>query len=283
MESLNAECLACVEKTMLKLIEKFNAGEREKVAFAKALQDIVQEFGEKGTPYVAREVQAEARRIFKCNSIYAKEKHQANILLLSELLHWKSMVENARNPFFTAAKLAVLGNIIDYGAHSVPEDIKGFIENGLEGDFAINHSTELREALCNANSVLYLGDNAGEIIFDRIFIETINHPNLTFAYRGADVLNDVTIDDVRQSGIDGLVKTISNGYDAPGTILEKCSPEFQKIFNEADLIISKGQGNFESLMNTNRLNVFFMLMAKCNTIAARLGVNKGDRVIKKNK
>jgi damage-control phosphatase, subfamily I len=110
-------------------------------------------------------------------------------------------------------------------------------------------SSELKEALSTAKTVLYLGDNAGEIVLDKLFIETLMHPNLYLAVRGAPVINDATLDDAQYVGIDTVADVISNGYDAPSTIVDGCSPQFQELFNKADVIISKGQGNLEGLLD----------------------------------
>ncbi len=140
---------------------------------------------------------------------------------------------------------------------------------------------DLRDKINGSEKILYLGDNAGEIVFDKLFIETMQHPDVTFVVRGKPVINDVTFEDVRQTRIDNVCKVISNGYDAPSTLLEFCSEEFLDKFNTADLVISKGQGNFEGLMYTTHPNVFFLLMAKCEPMAELLGVNKGEMIITK--
>jgi len=126
---------------------------------------------------------------------------------------------------------------------------------------------------------LYLGDNAGEIVFDKIFIETIMHNNLTYVVRGASILNDATLEDAKNTGMDLAADVFSNGYGAPSTILRKCSREFQKVFQEADLIISKGQGNLEGLITHHDPRIFFLLMVKCDVIADLLQVQKGDFVV----
>ena len=143
----------------------------------------------------------------------------------------------------------------------------------------MNHSIELKQAIAKADTVLYLGDNSGEIVFDKLFVETMMHPNLWFAVRGAPVINDVTIDDARYVGMDQVAEVISNGYDAPSTLPEHCSLEFQKLFNQADVIISKGQGNLEGLLEypTDK-EIYFLLMVKCDVIADILGVQKGSFV-----
>ena len=138
---------------------------------------------------------------------------------------------------------------------------------------------KLEKEIQKADSILYLGDNAGEIFFDRLFIETMNHPNVCFAVRGMPVINDVTLDDAAQVGMYQVCRVISNGFDAPSTLLEFCSTEFREVYANADLIISKGQGNFEGLMHENHPNTFFMLIAKCNTMANLLKVQKNGLLV----
>jgi uncharacterized protein with ATP-grasp and redox domains len=137
--------------------------------------------------------------------------------------------------------------------------------------------------MINAKNILYLGDNAGEIVMDKLFLETIKHQNVYYAVRGMPVINDVTIEDAKYVGIDKFAKIISNGYDSPSTILDKCSEEFINIYNKADLIISKGQGNLEGLINVKNEKIFFLLMVKCGVIGDELGVKKGDFVVYNNK
>ncbi|HEY9124266.1 MAG TPA: ARMT1-like domain-containing protein, partial [Bacteroidales bacterium] len=161
-------------------------------------------------------------------------------------------------------------------------DLHATIDKVLYSHFAIDHSAELKKAIAGAQTILYLGDNNGEIVFDKLFIETVGHPDVYFAVRGAPVINDVTLDDARYVGIDKVAKVISNGYDAPSTIVEHCSDEFRHIFEKADIVISKGQGNLEGLLHRTQKEVYFMLMVKCNVIADALQVNKGDFVVKKN-
>jgi len=209
---------------------------------------------------------------------YKKEKKQSNDLALGMYEEMKENVLSSDNPFETALKIAISGNIIDF-AVSEQYDLKSTVDKVLTSDFGIDDSIQLKEEIQNAKKVLYLGDNNGEIVFDKLFVETIDHPNLYFAVRGAPVINDGTLEDAIYVGMDKKAKIISNGYDAPSTIPEKCSAEFQELFNSADVIISKGQGNLEGLMNRSDKRIFFLLMVKCDVVAERLGVKKGDFVI----
>ena len=178
--------------------------------------------------------------------------------------------------------MAVAGNIIDYGV-SDHHDLEETMARVLDSPFAINHVGRLRRRLAEARTVLYLGDNAGEIVFDKLFIETFRHPNIWYAVRGTPVINDATRVDADQVKMEEVAQVIDNGYDAPSTLPENCSPAFQQLYNEADLVISKGQGNLEGLMDETRDDIFFLLMVKCDVIADRLGVAKGSFVCADNK
>ena len=124
-----------------------------------------------------------------------------------------------------------------------------------------------RDSVEKARKILYLADNAGEIALDRLLIEQLSPSKVTLVVRGAPVLNDATLIDAATVGLDEIVEIIDNGSDAPGTILDDCSPEFLRRYEDADLIIAKGQGNYESLSDENR-NIFFLFKVKCRVIAA---------------
>ncbi|WP_321298058.1 ARMT1-like domain-containing protein [Marinifilum fragile] len=280
---MNSECLACQAKTISHIASKFGSDKKVTAAFVEEANYIVSNSQSLSTPYSGLLLHRLAKRIFKTEDLYASEKLKANKILQLNYSHWKSLVSNSDNPLYVAAKLAVIGNIIDYGAHTAPDDIVSEIEHLLQKEFALNESEEMFEAIKNAKSVLYLGDNAGEIVFDKLFIETLNHPNLTFVVRGEPIINDVTFEDSQYVKMEDVCKVISNGHDAPSTLLENCSSEFQKLYRDADVVISKGQGNLEGLLNEKRDKLFFMLMAKCDLIAGKLGVKKKDLVIKQNK
>lgn len=279
---MRPECYFCHIKTIEKLINKFSPKDTIAEDFIFHIHELISNKKDLSNPNLARDIHSLARDILNHNDLYAAEKENANSLLLKNYDHWKQRVSKSENPFKTAAKLAVIGNIIDYAAHSVEEDLEKQIDLLYEEQLAIDQTNELKEQIDRSSSILYLGDNAGEIVFDRIFIETIDHPRLTYAVRGNPVINDVTLADAEITGISGICNVVDNGYDAPSTLLEKCSEQFMDQFNNADLIISKGQGNFEGLMNSDRPNLFFLLMAKCRPMAEMLGVSEGDLLVKRN-
>jgi len=273
------ECYLCHRKTIEKLLAKFRPEPEVADRFIKSVHKILDDntFGE--NPYLSAEIHRIARKSLNHTDLFKKEKKEANDTLLELYPYWQDIIHRNGNPLYTAAKLAVIGNIIDYGAHTVGDDIVGQVKSFLSQDLKIDETVDLFREAEKAESILYIGDNAGEIVFDKLFIETLGPNKITYAVRGTPVINDVTEEDARQCGLDKTCRVISNGNDAPSTLLDLCSNEFLEAFDKADLIISKGQGNFEGLMGNSHPDLFFLLIAKCNPVANVLGVNPGDMVI----
>ena len=191
----------------------------------------------------------------------------------------KQIVKNSPDKLLTAIRIAIAGNTIDLGLNrkfNILEDINKI----LKQDFAIFDFEEFTLQLKEAKSILYIGDNAGETVFDKILIEELGKPT-TYVVRDIPVINDATLEDAINSGLDEVAEIISSGTTAPGTILKLCNDNFLHKFNNAELIISKGQGNYEGLSNVQR-SVFFLLIAKCTVIANDLRVKENDIVLKNN-
>lgn len=194
-------------------------------------------------------------------------------------------VLNSSNRLLTAAKLAIAGNIIDFGIAGNNFDIHKTIESVLSTELAVNHFDSLKQDLAKASSVLYIGDNSGEIVFDKLFIEEIlknTDAEIIFAVRGEPILNDVTMEDARFVGMDTVAQIISNGYDVPGTVLSHSSEELKKAFETADVIIAKGQGNYETMSGVSR-SIYYILKVKCKVLARDMGREVGDNIIICNK
>jgi uncharacterized protein with ATP-grasp and redox domains len=204
-----------------------------------------------------------------------KGKSIKNALRLYEEL--KSAVEHSDDPLRTAIAIAIAGNVIDPGAHQ-HFDLQEEMKDVLGRSLSIDHYESFKKSVTRARTVLYLGDNAGETVFDRILIETLRKETV-FAVRHIPIINDATAEDARMSGIDKAARIISSGCDAPGTILERCSPQFMEVFEKADVIVSKGQGNLESLSETGGA-IFFLLKVKCPVIARHLAIPEGSLVLK---
>jgi damage-control phosphatase, subfamily I len=276
-------CFFCFARAFERLIEKENLEPEGKKHFANDMFGLFNEVKHDfSIPKLSRELHVLLKKYSNNLDPYKEAKKQSNDLVLSMYPDLKEIVFQSENQFETALRLAIAGNIIDYGIGN-HFDLQATIDKVLNSDFAIDDSLNLKQAISEAKTVLFLGDNCGELVFDKLFIETIMHPNLIYAVRGEPVINDVTLEDAKYVGMDIVADVISNGYDAPSTILEHCSSEFLEVFNRADVIISKGQGNLEGLLGKTTKDVYFLLMVKCEVIADALGVRKGDFVVMKNK
>ena len=276
-------CFFCFARAFERLIEKENISPEEKKCFASDMFGLFNEVKHDfSIPMISRELHVLLKQYSNNSDPYQEAKKQSNDLVLGMYPELKAIIFQSDNQFETALRLAIAGNIIDYGIGNY-FDLQGTIDKVLNSDFTVDDSVELKQAISEAKTVLYLGDNCGEMVFDKLFIETMMHPNLIYAVRGAPVINDATLDDAKYVGMDIVADVISNGYDAPSTILEHCSTEFLEVFDRADVIISKGQGNLEGLLGQTNKEVYFLLMVKCEVIADALGVKKGDFVVRKNK
>ncbi len=228
-------------------------------------------------PETGNHIYQKIREITNNNDPYQHVK-KANIdealKLYPEL---KKRIEKSKDPLLTAIRIAIAGNVIDLGVNK-SFNIIDDLQKILKQDFAVFDYEAFKKHLKRANSVLYIGDNAGESVFDRLLIETMGKP-ATFVVREVPVINDCVIEDAVASGLDRVSEIISSGCKAPATILSLCNSSFIKKFNQADIVISKGQGNYEGLSEVSR-PVFFLLKAKCHVIARDLGVSENDIVLK---
>ncbi|MBS3767378.1 MAG: DUF89 family protein [Candidatus Cloacimonetes bacterium] len=186
-------------------------------------------------------------------------------------------IESQEKKLLFAIKLAIAGNIIDFAVED-EFDIKKDVDEVLNKELAINHIEKFKKELEKAETILYIADNAGETVFDRFLISELDHKVL-YVVRDEPVINDATREDAKAAGIDELATIIESGSSSPGLLIKNTTSEFKKLFQKADMVISKGQGNFEGLSEEDR-PIFFLLKAKCEVIANHLGVSKDDIVLK---
>lgn len=231
-------------------------------------------------PAMAQKIHRFIRQTTGVEDPYLNVKNRFNKLALMMYPELKERIETSADPLETAVRLAIAGNIIDFGVNSTLQEnaVEQTIAESLEDELDSDALQRFRDATAAAKDILYLGDNAGEIVFDRLLIEQLPYERVTFVVRGSPILNDATMEDAQISGLTDIVDVIDNGSDAPGTILESCSEAFRQIFEESDLLIAKGQGNFETL-NDVRKNKFFMLRPKCSVLAEHLGCKIGSLVL----
>jgi uncharacterized protein with ATP-grasp and redox domains len=175
-------------------------------------------------------------------------------------------IQSSDDPLMTALRFSMAGNIIDYGSQQ-DFDVDAAMENCLEETLAINHYEQLVEELQSADSILYLADNCGELLFDQLVIELLKQlgKTVTLAVKERPIINDALLEDASQYGLDSLCRVVSNGTGCPGTPLDLVSSEFADIFYSSEMIISKGQGNFETLSEISA-PLFFLLAVKCPVV-----------------
>jgi len=230
-------------------------------------------------PVVGQQIHRRLRELTHQADPYRSAKDRFNRLGMRLLPGLLRKTASAEDPLRMATRLAIAGNVIDLGVNGSLTDteVRSAIEHVLAGPFCGDVET-FRQAISNAGSILYLADNAGEICFDRLLIEQLPTDKVTLAVRGGPVINDATVEDARAAGLHEIIEVVDNGSDAPGTILSDCSPGFRRRYERADLVIAKGQGNFETL-NEEPKNIFFLFRVKCPVIALRAKQAPGTDVL----
>jgi len=235
-------------------------------------------------PAIGQQIHRLIRKLIDNDDPYRRIKKQFNNLALKLYSGLRKQIVSSDDRLETAVRLAIAGNIIDFGVKTslTESDLKETIAQSLNGHFNNNQIQEFKDAVMTAEKILYLADNAGEVVFDRSLIEQLPYEKITVVVKGTPVINDATMEDANVAGLTRIVEVIDNGSDAPGTILESCSEEFRRRFAEADLIIAKGQGNYETLSDSDK-NIFFILKAKCPVIASDLGCEVGEMILQRSK
>jgi uncharacterized protein with ATP-grasp and redox domains len=216
---------------------------------------------------------------------YRLVKEEATGKALPLVPRLREIVAQADDPLEQAVRIAIAGNIIDFAPDKVMNPSKELqftleatLERVLHQPFAINDLEALRRALSQAQRVLYLADNAGETVFDRVLIEVLEQP-VIYAVKGGPTINDATQEDAVAAGLGEVAEIVSTGSDAPGTVLESCSPAFRQLYDQAELIIAKGQANHEALGEGDR-RLFFLLQVKCSVLGREIGTEPGSIILK---
>jgi len=278
-------CLPCFIRQALEAARLASADERTtEEVLRRSLRRLSELPFDRTPPHIGKEIHHIVRDLVKRVDPYKELKVRYNNKALDLLPRLKKVISSSEDRLETAVRLAVAGNIIDFGHLKSDFDISlnEVIEDSLERPIGINRIDDLRRDIDRADRILYLADNAGEIVFDRLLIEEIDghRERVVLGVRGVPIINDATLSDARQAGLTDLIKVIGNGSDAPGTILEECDGPFREEFEKADLIIAKGQGNYETL-SEQQGNIYFLLKVKCLAIALDLSCQTDDIVITK--
>jgi hypothetical protein len=243
---------------------------------------------ETAPPEMGRAIYSLVGKISGVKDPFKEIKENSNKFALKLYPKLKQEINISEDRLLAAVKLSIIGNIIDYGVKNSLNVVEE-IDHLFQGSFIINNENssttfkynQFKESLNKVNTIIYLADNAGEVVFDRLLIEELVKElgkQVIYVVRGKPIINDALIEDAIFCGINKVAKITSSGSDSPGTILKYCSPEFMELYQDAGLIISKGQGNYESLSEEDK-SIFFLFKAKCPVIAEDVGCKVGDMVL----
>jgi len=274
---LNFNCLPCLVNQVVRVANMTQADNKE-LLFKKVFTRLGElDFTESNSEIVGITFDI-LREHLGNDDPYMQTRAYYNKLFLDMMDSFAHRIECASNPFEQSVKFAIIGNIIDFNPihNKSLDDIMKFFESSEDSALTINHISKMNLDIANSKTLLYLGDNCGEICLDKLLIRQIKACNpdidIFFGVRGKPVVNDAIETDAYFVGMDEYAKIINNGDDSLGTVIHRISPEFKKVYNEADIIISKGQANYESLSEEYHKNIYFLLVAKCDIIAKDIGV-----------
>jgi len=279
------DCIPCFIRQPLEAVRMVTEDETVHAQVIKEVLKYLQTLSfESPPPESSKEVHAIVKKITNCKDPYKKVKDQSNAMAEKLYPRLKELVRKADDPLLTAVKLTIVGNVIDFGSIN-RFDVNDMIGGSLKREFIDNSYPRFKEALDDAKTVLYLADNAGEIFFDKLLLEEFakRQKKVTCVVKANPIINDAIIKDAKTAGIDKFAKIISGDAgqadSTPGILLKFASKEFLEHFNSADMVIAKGQGNYESLSNVKR-KIFFMLVVKCPLVAHNIGNDVGKLILK---
>ena len=276
------DCIPCFFRQALAAARMSSADEMVHRRVLNSISLMIPDLALNATPpEIAQQVYRTIYEITGNNDPYSEAKARANEQALSLYPWMQHIVQHSMDPLLAACKLAIAGNAIDLGAQADYGSMFSIIEGSLGYQIDQERYQKLKQDVENAALILYLADNAGEIVFDRILIEEIlqiKKSKIVFAVREKPIINDATLDDALNVGINEVATVITNGSDAPATIISQCSSEMLTYYQAADLIISKGQGNYESLSDRPE-NIFFLLKVKCSVVARDCGCDLDSFVL----
>lgn len=276
------ECIPCYMRQVINAVAQTECSEEKARQIMYRILPMIPDLDPEETPSVnSTLVLRKICELLEIPDPFKKAKRESNELALSLLPQLRKRIQESLDPFYTACQISVAGNIIDLGIIT-DYDIEETLRESLAKNFTLDDSAEFRERLRTAREVLILGDNSGEIAFDKLLAEELRKlgVRVTFVVKGQAILNDATLEDAVQVGMEEVAEVMTNGNGYLGTVLQERSQALIEAMKRADLIISKGQANYESLESTSEAGekTYFLLREKCEIVAKNLGVELGSMV-----
>ncbi len=275
------DCIPCFVRQALEAARQAEADETtQKMVLLRVCRWVSDMDMDMSPPLMGQRIHRLVRELTGNTDPYAECKSKFNHAVLELLPELRQEIASSPDPLSTAVRLAIAGNAIDMGAYSGLDNnnLRPILTRAMASP-VVGVLESLRKAIRHANTILYLADNAGEIVLDRLLIEQLRPERVTVVVRGQPVLNDATLVDVTAAGLNDMVEVIDNGSDAPGTLLSDCAADMRQRLAHADVVLAKGQGNYETLSDETRPNLFFLLMAKCPVIAGHIGCERNNLIV----
>lgn len=281
---IDEACIGCIINQSSKVASAIKADEVLTEKLISAVTQSSKDFSFSLTPpEVATDVYGLMSILADKADLYEEIKNYSTQNALSYIPFLEYKISKSQDKLLTATKVAIAGNVIDLAAE-VEFDLADEIEKIFETDFGHDDFEKLKEMLADAKTLLVIGDNTGEHIFDYLFIQTLQqlYPLLYISYmvRGNPIINDVTMKEAKEAGFDKLCNLVDSGVNTPGFVYNRANEESQQLFDEVDVVITKGMGNYECLSPSPRKNLCYLLKVKCSVVASSLERNIGDIVCK---
>lgn len=282
---IEKECLDCIYNQSSRVSKLLSLNPTQSLYISNLAKEHIKNFNPTATPpHSATPLYEAIAQYLTCEDLYAKIKEESTNNAKKFILTCKEAISQANNPLKSAIKTAIVGNVIDFAAE-VMFDLDEEIAKIYDMPFAIDDYKSLKEKLATTNILVYLADNAGEEVFDKLCIQTIKelYPAIEVYYfvRGKPIINDLTLSHAKKSGLDEVAILVDSGVPTPGYALDLANIYSRELFFSADCIISKGMGNYECLGEEQNLPLYFLLKVKCQVVARAIGANLGDIVCKK--
>jgi len=277
------ECIPCIFNQLVDVVHFNKMDDETGMNIMEQAMSRMQNYDllKGSAPEITAIIHKDIRELTGIDDLYYQAKRESNKLAMSLQKRVKGMIIDSENLLDSYVKMAIAGNVMDYGTR-IRYSIEDTIDTILHSPFAINDFDKFSSDLAqNGKKILYIGDNAGEIVFDKIFIEYLSaeyQHQITYLVKSEPILNDVLLEDAIEVGLDKLVRVLESGSVTPGTLYKQMKPEIKKLYEQADFIISKGQGNFETLPR-ELTKTYFLLKMKCPKIAEMLGIKLGDLIV----
>ena len=264
---MDSECIVCKIRQVWDICNFVGADEDlRQIVLNRTMELLMQ----RDDPEISRDlgfiISENVKQILNLDDPYATVKRESIQKALAIYPRLKELVRTSKEPLRSAVEICIAGNVIDFGP-SASHDIEKAVQEVLSVEKQHFDWENFKKELDTVETILFLADNAGETVFDRVLIEEMNK-KVTYVVKSAPAMNDALIEDAVDSGLNGLVDIMENGSPMAGTVLHKCSPEFLEVYRSAEMVISKGQANFETLVNEKR-HIFFMFKVKCNLLSRK--------------